>query len=89
MNAVPPSYAGLQVGNVRRFEWYLDEHDHPTDTPRTLVGTVDAVQADRIVLWVRDPKFGTAGGWWAYLKNEDAEKHALRPTNLTRDLKNC
>ncbi|MGW3763050.1 hypothetical protein [Streptomyces sp. NPDC005131] len=86
---VESPYADLELGDIRRFEWFLSDHDYPTDTPRTLVGTVDAVQADRIVLWVGDPEFGTAGGWWAHLKNEDAQKHNLRPTDLKADRKNC
>lgn len=89
MSVAPPAYPGLQVGSVRRFEWYLDEHDHPIGTPRTLVGTVDAIEAERVVLWVSERGFGAANGWWAHLKNEDAEKHALRPTNLKREFKNC
>ncbi|WP_329147119.1 hypothetical protein OIU91_16440 [Streptomyces sp. NBC_01456] len=78
---VESPYADLEVGNVRRFEWFMCEHDYPTDTPRTLVGTVDSIQPDHVVLWVRDRKTGAAGGWWAHLKNEDAEKHQLRPVN--------
>ncbi|MGW6604827.1 hypothetical protein [Streptomyces sp. NPDC055036] len=82
---VESPYADLKVGNVRRFEWFMCEHDYPTDTPRTLVGTVDSVQAGQVVLWVRDPSFKSAGGWWAHLKNEDAERHMLRPAKINSD----
>ncbi|MEV7870169.1 hypothetical protein AB0P17_29680 [Streptomyces sp. NPDC088124] len=78
---VKTPYAGLKVGDVRRFDWYVNEDGQPIDTPRTLVGTVDSIEHSHVSLWVRDPKFGISGGWWAHLKNQDTEKHALRPTN--------
>ncbi|WP_326745368.1 hypothetical protein [Streptomyces sp. NBC_01760] len=86
---VESPYADLEVGAVRRFEWFECKDGYPIDTPRTLVGTVDSVQASQIVLWVRQPGYGTSGGWWAHLKNEDAQKHNLRPANLKADRKNC
>jgi hypothetical protein len=71
-------YVDLEVGAVRRFEWWLDEDGYDLTEARELVGTVDAVDANGVCLWVKD-KSWPGGGWWARLRNEDAPRHALRP----------
>ncbi|MGI5137775.1 hypothetical protein [Streptomyces sp. CA-106110] len=74
---VETPFTGLTVGEMRRFDWFYDDAGRPTDTPITLIGTVDFMEPDRIVLWVRDLSYG-AGGWWATIRAADAPRHSLR-----------
>ncbi|MGW3860401.1 hypothetical protein ACWEDZ_02810 [Streptomyces sp. NPDC005047] len=77
-------FTELKVGCVRRFEWFHGPDGTPVDTPITLVGTVDQVKPEQVQLWVRDATYDT-GGWWAAIKAEEVDRHALRPTNLKQD----
>ncbi|MFC9505479.1 hypothetical protein [Streptomyces sp. NPDC057002] len=74
-------FKNLKVGSKRRFEWFLDIEGRETRIPRTLVGTVDDVTPEKVLLWVRDEAY-TGGGWWAPVKAEDADRHSLRAVNL-------
>ncbi|MFJ2420183.1 hypothetical protein [Streptomyces brevispora] len=79
-------YTDLAVGQRRLFEWYWDANGHPITEPETLVGSVEKVADGGATLWVNDPRMG-GNGWWAYLKNEDAAKHAVRPVDLKPETK--
>ncbi|NIY68109.1 hypothetical protein [Streptomyces malaysiensis] len=75
-------YAELKVGDLRLFAWFHDADGHSLTEPITLVGTVDRITQDAVSLWVEDNRYEPSRGWWARLRAEDADKHALRPVDL-------
>ncbi|MFJ5725811.1 hypothetical protein [Streptomyces sp. NPDC093149] len=80
-------YKDLTVGQRRLFEWYWDADGRPITEPVTLVGTVEKVQDGGVTFWVNDNHM-SGRGWLAYLKNEDAAKHAVRTVDLKPESKN-
>ena len=77
-------FMDLEVSDIRRFDWFYAADGSPVTEPIILVGVVDLVKPDAVVLWVRDAAYD-GGGWWASLKAEDAAKHSLRLVQLIKD----
>ncbi|MEV5264753.1 hypothetical protein [Streptomyces werraensis] len=76
-------FAELTVGMVRRFEWWSEPDGQALLEPVSLLGTVTAVTAGAVELWVRNRSL-PEGGFTARIKADDAARHSVRPPAPSR-----